>query len=92
MWLILGLWAFVTALATWRWSQSTPTWHATIPDDIPVYMRAPSQGYPSYYNTTGTRGAVACELDVCSNVGAYILEKGGSAADAVCTQIRINVR
>ncbi|KAL4401221.1 glutathione hydrolase [Malassezia pachydermatis] len=46
-------------------------------------MRAPSQGYPSYYNTTGTRGAVACELDVCSNVGAYILEKGGSAADAM---------
>lgn len=52
--------------------------------EVPVYMRAASQGYEPHYNLTGRRGAVACEVDVCSNAGAYILEKGGSAADAVC--------
>lgn len=55
------------------------------PSEVPVYMRAASQGYEPYYNLTGRRGAVACEVDVCSNAGAYILEKGGSAADAVRT-------
>ena len=37
-------------------------------DEVPVYMRAESQGYEPYYNTTGSHGAVSSELDICSNV------------------------
>ena len=42
-------------------------------DDVPVYMRAESQGYEPYYNTTGSHGAVSSELDICSNVDVYLL-------------------
>ena len=78
MWLLVALvWAGVGLSRMWfglrTWAES----------DVPVYMRARSQGYEPYYGTDGARGAVSCELDVCSNVGVYLLDKGGSAADAV---------
>ena len=78
MWLLVALvWAGVGLCRMWfglrTWAES----------DVPVYMRARSQGYEPYYGTDGARGAVSCELDVCSNVGVYLLDKGGSAADAV---------
>lgn len=52
-------------------------------NDVPIFMRAPSQGYPPAYPINGTQGAVTCEVDVCSFVGTYLLAKGGSATDAV---------
>lgn len=52
--------------------------------DLPVYMRVPSQGYAPHYALDGVNGAVACEVDMCSASGAYILERGGSAVDSVC--------
>ncbi|WFD34761.1 hypothetical protein MCUN1_001605 [Malassezia cuniculi] len=50
-------------------------------DDTPVYMRVPSQGYRHAYSVEGHNGAVACEVDMCSASGAYIMERGGSAVD-----------
>lgn len=52
----------------------------------PVRLRAlnaPSQGLEPEHGPAGRRGALASEVDVCSNVGADLLERGGSAADAV---------
>ena len=77
MWLLVALvWVGVGLSRMWSalrsWAES----------DVPVYMRARSQGYEPYYGTDGARGAVSCELDVCSNVGVDLLDKGGSAADA----------
>ena len=77
MWLLVALvWVGVGLSRTWY---ALRTWTE---EDVPVYMRARSQGYEPYYSTDGARGAVSCELDVCSNVGVYLLDKGGSAADA----------
>ncbi len=33
--------------------------------------------------SNGTRGAVACESSICSQIGAAVIKKGGSAADAM---------
>ncbi|CEH17638.1 gamma-glutamyltranspeptidase [Ceraceosorus bombacis] len=45
-------------------------------------LNAPSQGLKPEHGPAGRRGAVATEIDVCSNVGADLLKRGGSAADA----------
>ncbi|PKI82865.1 hypothetical protein MVES_003249 [Malassezia vespertilionis] len=45
-------------------------------------MQAPSQGHAPAYPTTGNQSAVSCEVDMCSYAGMYLLEQGGSAADA----------
>lgn len=53
-------------------------------------LNAPSQGRKAEHKASGKHGVVSTEVDVCSNVGADILQKGGSAADAVsseCTQV-----
>ena len=34
-----------------------------------------------------TRGAVACESQLCSNVGGDVLKKGGNAADAMIATV-----
>ncbi|KAI9365000.1 gamma-glutamyltranspeptidase [Zopfochytrium polystomum] len=54
----------------------TPT-----PTPLPA-LQAPSQGLPPEHSVSGPRGAVATEVDVCSNVGADVLLAGGNAADA----------
>lgn len=46
-------------------------------------LDAPSQGRKDEHKTRGRRGVVATEVDVCSNIGADLLEQGGSAADAI---------
>lgn len=80
MWSAVALLLGLAWLGAWLWPRGVvPAWT----EEVPVYMRSASQGYEPHNNLTGRRGAVACEVDVCSNVGAYILEKGGSAADAV---------
>lgn len=38
---------------------------------------------PLGYKSTGKHGAVASEVAVCSEAGLEMLQKGGSAADAV---------
>ncbi|EPQ31841.1 uncharacterized protein PFL1_00040 [Pseudozyma flocculosa PF-1] len=47
------------------------------------FYHAASQNSTPIFSVTGTHGAVATEVDVCSNIGALTLERGGSAADAV---------
>lgn len=60
-----------------------PTTQLTERDHIPA-LNAPSQGsQKDEYKTFGKHGAVATEVDVCSNVGADLLKEGGSAADAI---------
>ncbi|CAO1632448.1 unnamed protein product [Sympodiomycopsis kandeliae] len=47
-------------------------------------LKAPSQGSAqNAFPSSGKHGAVTTEVDVCSNIGAEMLLKGGSAADAV---------
>lgn len=48
-------------------------------------LNAPSQGRKAEHSASGKKGVVSSEVDACSNVGADILAKGGSAADAVST-------
>lgn len=88
MWSAVALLLGLGWLALWlrSWDRVPHATQIRI-NHVPVYMRAASQGYVPHYNVTGRRGAVACEVDVCSNVGAYMLEKGGSAADAVCAMV-----
>ncbi|KAI3617556.1 hypothetical protein CBS9595_003465 [Malassezia furfur] len=75
--LALSLYALVTYLL--RGAGAPPAFDA---DAVPIYLRAPSQGYAPAFPTHGAEGAVTCEVDVCSYVGAYLLSKGGSASDA----------
>ena len=89
MWLTLGLGWSIACFVLWYTLVPRRVAFTRVPsvydmprDDVPVYMRAKSQGYEPYYNTTGLNGAVSSELDICSNVGVYLLSKGGSAADA----------
>lgn len=52
--------------------------------DLQKVLTAPSQGAAkNEYPASGKSGVVTTEVDVCSNVGAETLLKGGSAADAV---------
>ncbi|PWN52928.1 gamma-glutamyltranspeptidase [Violaceomyces palustris] len=51
--------------------------------DFDRFRNAPSQGGSPEYSLTGRHGAVATEVDVCSNIGVQLLEQGGSAADAI---------
>ncbi|MCO5576854.1 hypothetical protein L7F22_030674 [Adiantum nelumboides] len=46
-------------------------------------LNAASQGRKPEHSVIGPNGAVATEVDVCSNVGADLLQQGGSAADAI---------
>ncbi|KAI8587062.1 gamma-glutamyltranspeptidase [Geranomyces variabilis] len=46
------------------------------------YRDAPSQGHAPAFPPSGQHGAVATEVDVCSNVGVLILKQGGNAVDA----------
>lgn len=71
----------VYALVTYLLRDATPA-PAFDADAVPIFMRAPSQGYAPAFPTHGAAGAVTCEVDVCSYVGAYLLSKGGSASDA----------
>ncbi|KAJ3145561.1 hypothetical protein HDU86_000870 [Geranomyces michiganensis] len=48
----------------------------------PTYRDAPSQGRAPGYQASGRHGAVATEVDVCSNVGVTILQEGGNAVDS----------
>lgn len=59
---------------------------------VASYLRLSSLAYdPLYphfqhgerYNNRGSRGAVASESTICSNVGIEIIRDGGNAADAV---------
>ena len=79
-----GNFAFALSVYAWvaRWLVPEPAVDVGTSDHVPIYMRAPSQGYAPAYPTQGAHGAVTCEVDVCSYVGAYLLSKGGSAADA----------
>ena len=46
-------------------------------------LNAASQGRTPEHDAAGKHGAIATEVDVCSNVGADLLQAGGSAADAL---------
>lgn len=49
-----------------------------------TFLKAPSQGATTNeFPASGSHGAVTSEVDVCSNIGAETLLKGGSAADAL---------
>ena len=81
---LLGLWSWIGR------APEAPTFVSH--SDVPIYMRAPSQGYEPFYPNSGRRGAVTSEVDVCSNTGAFLLDKGGSAADAVRTGMALTRR
>lgn len=46
-------------------------------------LNAPSQGHHEEHQTAGKYAIVATEVDVCSNIGADLIQAGGSAADAI---------
>lgn len=82
--LLYALVLSVLALGSYLYpTRNTPHAPHAPNNDVPIFMRAPSQGYPPAYPMNGTHGAVTCEVDVCSFVGTYLLAKGGSATDAV---------
>ncbi|KAN0066428.1 hypothetical protein ACQY0O_000522 [Thecaphora frezii] len=56
---------------------------ASSPAPLPSFYRAGSQGSTPEFGVLGTHGAVATEVDVCSNIGLEALQRGGSAADAI---------
>lgn len=56
--------------------------HKRNKDYLPA-LNAASQGRKPEHSRIGPHGAVATEVDVCSNVGADLLKEGGSAADAI---------
>ncbi|SPO27103.1 related to gamma-glutamyltransferase [Ustilago trichophora] len=49
----------------------------------PSFYGAASQGNSPEYNVRGKQGAVSSEVDVCSNIGAQLLQDGGSAVDSI---------
>ncbi|KAJ1035792.1 hypothetical protein NDA13_000451 [Ustilago tritici] len=51
-------------------------------DQQPSFYGAASQGNAPAYRVTGKNGAVSSEVDVCSNIGAQLLQDGGSAVDS----------
>ncbi len=69
-----------------RNSSSTGTYSSLNSSGIPA-INAPSQHLAPEHDVKGSHGAVACEVDVCANVGVDTLAKGGSAADAVSTAV-----
>lgn len=48
----------------------------------PSFYGAASQGNAPVYSVRGKNGAVSSEVDVCSNIGASLLQDGGSAVDS----------
>ncbi|KAJ9480229.1 putative Glutathione hydrolase proenzyme (putative) [Pseudozyma hubeiensis] len=49
----------------------------------PSFYGAASQGNTPEYKVKGKHGAVSSEVDVCSNIGAQLLQQGGSAVDSI---------
>lgn len=49
----------------------------------PSFYGAASQGNSAEYSVEGKHGAVSSEVDVCSNIGAQLLQQGGSAVDSI---------
>ncbi len=49
----------------------------------PAFYGAASQGNSPEFSVRGKQGAVSSEVDICSNIGAQLLQEGGSAIDAV---------
>lgn len=49
----------------------------------PSFYQAESQGNSPEYYVKGKHGAVSSEVDVCSNIGAQLLQQGGSAVDSI---------
>ena len=47
------------------------------------FLNAASQGQKPEFQVKGKNGAVVSPVDVCSNIGAELLQLGGSAADAI---------
>ncbi|SJX62497.1 related to gamma-glutamyltransferase [Sporisorium reilianum f. sp. reilianum] len=52
-------------------------------DKQPAFYGAASQGNSPEYSVKGKHGAVSSEVDVCSNIGAELLQQGGTAVDSV---------
>lgn len=52
-------------------------------DQQPAFYGAASQGNAPLYSVRGQHGAVSSEVDVCSNIGAQLLQQGGSAVDSI---------
>lgn len=52
-------------------------------DQQPSFYGAASQGNTPLYSVRGEHGAVSSEVDVCSNIGAQLLQQGGSAVDSI---------
>ncbi|SNX85530.1 related to gamma-glutamyltransferase [Melanopsichium pennsylvanicum] len=55
----------------------------TTTDQQPSFYGAGSQGNSPTYSVKGKHGAVSSEVDVCSNIGAQLLQEGGSAVDSI---------
>ncbi|TKY86150.1 hypothetical protein EX895_004975 [Sporisorium graminicola] len=49
----------------------------------PAFYGAASQGNSPEYSVKGKHGAVSSEVDICSNIGAELLQQGGSAVDSI---------
>ncbi|CDU26059.1 related to gamma-glutamyltransferase [Sporisorium scitamineum] len=52
-------------------------------DKQPAFYGAASQGNSPEYSVKGKHGAVSSEVDICSNIGAQLLQQGGSAVDSI---------
>lgn len=70
-------------VSTFDGNSSTTGIYTSLNDTYLPAINASSQGLPYEHPVSGTGGAVTTEVDVCSNVGADLLSRGGSAADAV---------
>ena len=55
----------------------------------PLLQQAGASPVPDLHQDSvpGTRGAVASESKICSNIGIDLLQQGGNAADAVSSPV-----
>lgn len=56
---------------------------AKLASSSPIVITDGDHEQTDRYKTTGGRGVVACEVGYCSDIGADMLARGGSAADAI---------
>ncbi|KDN40091.1 gamma-glutamyltranspeptidase [Tilletiaria anomala UBC 951] len=70
-------------VSTFDANSSTTGTYSSLNNTFLPAIKAPSQGFDNEHGPSGTKGVVATEVDLCSNVGADLLAAGGSAADAI---------
>jgi hypothetical protein len=70
-------------VSTFDANSSSTGYYTSLNDTYLPAVNATSQGLQPEHSVSGSNGAVTTEIDICSNIGADLLAKGGSAADAV---------